>query len=125
MRKRLVGFAALVLSVTMLTGCPIDAPKVRDSIATAYGFIGDLQTKHLAECKATPTLQTCVLINKGIAVQRLAASALNDYCSGPPAAGDMPYATGGPCSAQAGLADRLNAALTDLNNVMGDLKKLK
>lgn len=123
MRKLLA--LPILASILFLAGCPIDPPKVRDQVALAYGFIGDLQSKHLMECQASPTLQTCVLINKGVAVQRLSASALNDYCSGPPRPGEIDYNHGGPCSVQAGLQPRLESALADLNNVMTDLKKLK
>lgn len=91
----------------------------------AYGFIGDMQQKYLVTCQANPSQSECQLINKGIAAQRVAAAALNDYCSGPPKAGDAEYMKGGPCSEQSGLAPRLQVALTNLNSIMSDIKKLK
>lgn len=96
----------------------------RDAVATAYGVIGDLQTRHQAQCVSSPTTQPCVLINKGVAVQRLAAQALNAYCSGPAATGDLPYLQGGPCSVVAGYDDRLQSALSDLSSLMIDIRQL-
>lgn len=115
----------LLILVLTLAGCTLDPAKARDSIATAYGFISDLQTKHLDSCRTDATQETCKLINRGVAVQRIAASALNDYCSGPPLAGEKPYLEGGACSTQAGIEPRLRTALTDLNNIMKDIKVLK
>lgn len=122
--KRLV-LGVMIIAALTLTGCQMDAGKARDSVVTAYGFISDLQTKHLAACQAAPTTEICVAITRGVAIQRTAAAALNDYCSGPPLAGDQPYATGGPCSAQVGVEPRLSQALSDLNSVMATLKRLK
>ena len=116
---------SIVLVVTLfISGCHPDPAKARDSIAAAFGFIGDLQTKHLASCQADKTQPICVEINKAVAVQRLAAAALNTYCAGPPVPGAQPYTSGGPCSIQPGLESRLTSALQDLNNIMTDLKKL-
>lgn len=123
MRKQILCMTLGIVTL-LTTGCPMSPEKARDGVALAYGFIGDIQTKHLDECRAAPTAPTCVLINKGVAVQRLAAGALNEYCAGPPKPGDATYATGGPCSVQPGLEPRLQAALTDLSNVMNDIKKL-
>jgi hypothetical protein len=122
--KRAIATVVLLALTILTTGCQPDPAKARDSVAAAFGFIGDLQTKHLTECQANKTLPVCVEINKAVAVQRLAASSLNAYCAGPPTPGAMPYMNGGPCSVQSGLESRLTAALQDLNNVMVDLKKL-
>jgi hypothetical protein len=116
--------AVLLILVVSIAGCKIDPAKARDSVAAAYGFIGDLQTKHLASCTADKTQPVCVEINKAVSVQRLAASALNAYCAGPPQPGAQAYMDGGPCSVQPGLESRLTAALQDLDNVTVDLKKL-
>ena len=122
--RKAIATMLLATLVLLSTGCPIDPPKARDAVVSAYGFISDLQQKHLQECTATPTAPPCVAINKGVAVQRLAAATLNEYCAGPPLAGDATYADGGPCSAQAGVQPRLKAALQDLDSVVKDLKKL-
>jgi hypothetical protein len=84
-----------------------------------------MQQKYLVACQANPSQGECVLINRGVALQRVAATALNDYCSGPPKPGDAEYMKGGPCSEQPGMAPRLQAALKDLNSIMADIKKLR
>jgi hypothetical protein len=118
-----VGLCLLPL-LLVISGCPLTPEKARDGIATAYGFVSDLQQKYLVTCQANPAQNACVQINRGVALQRLASTALNDYCSGTPLAGNAPYLQGGPCSAQPGLQPRLQAALTDLNSIIADLKKL-
>lgn len=116
--------AVLLLAVLALAGCHLDPMNARDGVVSAYGFIADLQTKHLASCQAAPQQAPCVAINRGVALQRVAATALNEYCAGPALPGQATYADGGPCSAQAGLQPRLELALRDLNSIMEDLKKL-
>lgn len=116
---------SLLVVSFFLAGCPIKPEKARDGIALAYGFIGDLQQRHLDSCQKDNTQTICVAINRGIAIQRTAAEALHNYCSGTPNPGDLPYLQGGPCSINSGYETRLSAALEDLNRIMSDLKKIK
>lgn len=125
--KALLKFSAILLLIPLalgMKGCSLKPDQIRDQVAFAYGFVGNLQTQH-QECKQTPTLGYCMKINQGVSVQRLAAHALNAYCSGPPVAGNKPYDMGGPCSVSPGYEPRLREALKDLNLIMNDLQKLK
>lgn len=122
--KRSLCTALLGIVLLAMGGCKTDPAKARDAIAAAGGFLTDVQTKHLVACRADPKQPVCVKINQAGAVQRLAATTLNEFCAGPPLAGDATYATGGPCSEQAGVEPRLEAALRDLNSIMIDVKKI-
>lgn len=117
-------FGSVVLAVVFLAGCHVDPGQARDAVVSAYGFILDLQAKHLQMCQADSKQAVCVEINKAVSVQRLASAALNTYCAGPPGPGEVPYTAGGSCSIQPGVETRLKTSLQDLDSVMKDIKKL-
>lgn len=123
MKKWTIG---LVLAVTLiLTGCSPIETTARDGIAGAKGYIDSTAAKH-AECNTDPSGQACVLVTKGNAAKHLAIDALEEYCTSPA------FEAGtGPCSPPTDktqkdqLQSKLAGAMTNLNQIINDIKALK
>lgn len=125
MRRATGRFAAIFLSTILvagLTGCDPAKP-ARDSIAVAKGILITLQAQH-QECKADPSPAICQNINRGVAAENLAIDALEVYCSGPEFdAGTGPCQPSPEKTLRENAARKLAAAITNLNQIIGDLKK--
>ncbi len=110
-----------LLLLLILAGCSQPIEKTaRDGIATATGAISNYQAKYHDQCVATPTGTPCVVINKAIAGQNTAITALEAYCGFKP--GDDLAST---CKPVATAKDGLEAALNNLSQLVTDLKGLK
>jgi hypothetical protein len=116
---------ALLLSATMiLVGCQPTEMNARDAIASAKGFIDQVATNH-PECNAAPAGQVCVLVSRANAVKHTAIDALQLYCSGPSFdAGTGPCQPPTDKAARDQAATKLKAAVTNLNQIVSDIKAI-
>lgn len=122
MTKRLTIFPVLAM-VVFLCGCPPEKD-ARDAIAAAHGWITNAQTTWGPTCVANPTQIQCTSTNKLIAAQHAAADALTVYCGGVPAAGQVAYIDGGACVENKSAQGVLLSAVTQMNNIIADVKAL-
>lgn len=119
MRKR----TGLVLLLALgLAGCDL-AKSSRDGIASAKGALDKAKLEY--SCGTPSEGAVCGKIRQAVAVKDVAIDALSIYCSGPS------FEAGGACngpakgtSAAQQAADKLNAAMRQLNQIMADLKPL-
>lgn len=100
-----------------LTGCGTLEQNSRDTLAAATGLIQSAQGQYSAECTTAPTSGTCVLINQGVHAQNALITALEAYC-GFQVGITLPAATCQPVKTASGA---LNAAIGNLNNIMGEI----
>jgi hypothetical protein len=131
----LVSFGCLIITMFLLGAWSCqqgsnDTPtsvamSARDSIASASAFVGNSQKLH-PECIASvgnpnaPQISpTCTLIQRGKASVNLAVDALNQYCA------STNYNNGGPCVPDPSLQNQLQQALSNVNQVVTDLKAVK
>jgi hypothetical protein len=113
-------YLAVFLALT-LAGCDL-AKSSRDGIASAKGALDKAKLQY--SC-GTPTqnASVCNRIAQGVAIKDTAINALEIYCSGP-----QFDAGTGACQPSTDpdkkkvLADKLNAAMRQLNQIMSDLK---
>jgi len=117
--------AVLIMGLMLVTvACQPVEMTARDTIAASKGFL-DSQSAIHAECATTPTLAVCGLITKGNAAKHLAIDALEEYCAGPQ------FESGGACvspkdkTQKNQLQGKLTSALTNLNQIITDIKALK
>jgi len=119
--KRTVTKLFITLGLIALLGCSQPIEKTaRDGIATASGVIAKYQSQYKAECTATPTGTACVTINKAIAANNTAIDALEAYCGFSPGS-DL----ASTCKPVANAKDGLTSALSNLQNVLNDVRGLK
>lgn len=117
-------FLIVALSVVSLGASCNKEQAARDAIATNYGWIITAQRQNQESCQADATQAKCGRINQAISIHNIAIDAFNVYCAGPPKEGEQSYDSGGPCSPQAGIEPRLQAAIRDLDAIVADIKSL-
>ena len=122
-RKLLMG--ALLVSMLLLAGCQPIEKSARDAIAGAKGVTDVLQEQYQAKCQADPTQSECAAINRAGAARNVAIDALEIYCAGPGFdAGTGPCEPPRDKAAREILADKLKAAILDLQRNVGDVRRL-
>lgn len=117
-------FAILLAVCLAVGGCPKLEVSARDTAATAQGFIVQAQIVHGTECKTNPGLQTCLIINQAVGAQNTLIDAIETYCGWParPTAEQLKNASTLPCTRVASSQAALQAAVSNLNAILGDLK---
>lgn len=118
MRKLLL--IPLLMFTFVLTGCPKIQQTARDTAAALGGAITAAQTQHQAECAATPTGQTCVLINKAVVAQNSLITSIEAYCGW--TAGVLPTDPNAACVPVSGAKAGLQTAISNANTFIGQLK---
>jgi len=117
-----------VMAIAMMA-CPKSQPlemTARDGIAAAKGYL-DSAKQHHPECApqisagphAASVSTQCDFIVKGIGVKDVAIDALDAYCSN-----DEFQHHGGSCVPNKDVKSHLEAALTNLDDVMAQVKKI-
>ena len=112
----------LLVPMAFLLGCSGPEKNARDAIAASKGAIETAQTKYMDQCKADATLQPCTLINRAVAAQNTAINALELYCSGGSVGGAPTFQNGGTCHADKTVQPKLDAAVSDLNQIIASIK---
>ena len=114
----------LLIFALLLAGCTSLESNARDLAAASQGFIVTAQQKHTIECQATPLNDVCVTINKAVYAQNVLIDAVETYCGWParPTPAQLTAAGALPCKRVSGATATLQAAVNNLNAIMGDLK---
>ena len=111
-----------VLAVTLvLTGCTNFVRASVDTLAAAQGFISQAQKNHSAQCTVDPSADfPCQTINKAVAAQNAAVSALEVYCQLPVAPDPATLASLGTktCNENPSAKQVLVAALSNLSQIL-------
>lgn len=118
--KRLIILALVLTIALVMIGCPKPAENARNAIASAQGFIVAQQQIHGQSCKAAPSQEVCVNINKAVSAQNAAVTALETYCGWNPLA--PPSDPNAPCVPVKGAEAALTAAVGNLNQIIGEIK---
>lgn len=103
--------------LVLLLACEPAEQQARDSIAAASGVITAAQATLTPTCKANPSQNSCQLVNKAIAAENLAVSALETYCGIP---AGVP--SGNNCAPVKSYQSALTTALQNLNTIITELK---
>ena len=123
----------VILSLVGFTGCtkkPIIAPtpsgqpalvvNARDTLAAASGFVANAQKQYLKECNADPTQEKCKYINQAVSGINATITAEEAYCGW--SAGTASQTPAPSCVPVSTAAAGLQAAITNLNNFISQLK---
>lgn len=86
------------------------------------GCLVDNDGKPIADKKKCSRI--CLAINVGGNTLNAMITAVDTYCSGPPAEGQIGWGFGGPCSPVTDAESALRAALGNFETALGDLKAL-
>lgn len=123
--KKLI-FLPLLLFTLACPHQPLEQT-ARDAVATAKGYLESAKANH-PECvpqpahpQVAPAASTmCSIINRGIAGKDLVIDALETYCANP----DFD-SKGGVCTPNKDAEPKLRAALSNLNQILKDVKGIE
>ncbi len=117
---KLLSFAticAILLLVVLMVGCPRVVNNARDTIAAANGVIVQAEIQYSPTCTSNPSQPICNTINRAVAAQNAAITALEAYCGFNSASNPNDK-----CQPVKTLEPALTSALANLNQFVTELK---
>lgn len=119
--------AFLLLTVFALAGCTPLEDSAKDAAAASQAVIQAEQAAHRAACELDSTPAICVNINKAIDAQNALVTAAEIYCGWPanPNPAQLAQAGAMPCQHIASGKAALQAAVLNLNAIVGTVKTLE
>lgn len=115
MRKLLM--VAVVALLGFTAACHTFEANARDTIAAANGAIVQAEVQYSITCTSNPNQTVCVDINKAVAAQNAAITALETYCGFTSAS-----KAEDTCKPVKSFQPALTAALANLNQIVTELK---
>jgi hypothetical protein len=114
---KLLSIATVAVLLMLTVACHTFEANARDTIAAANGVIVQAEVQYSPTCTSNPNQSVCQTINKAVAAQNAAITALETYCGF--TAANQPS---DKCQPVKALEPALTSALANLNQFVTELK---